>query len=160
MPWKSSQGKVVDITMPIEEGPRYKLKQIIFTGNKTLTNNAALRSIFKMKDGDWFNADLVRKGLDDLKKAYGEFGFINFTGVPDTEFDDVNKTITLKIDIDEGKAFYVRRIEFVGNTTTRDKVIRRELALEEGQVYNSRLWEMSLLRLNHRHQLHDEQPAR
>ena len=148
MPWKSSQGKVVDITMPIEEGARYKLKQITFTGNKALSNSAALRGIFKMKDGDWFNADLVRKGLDDLKKAYGEFGFINFTGVPDTEFDDVNKTITLKIDIDEGKAFYVRRIEFSGNTTTRDKVIRRELALEEGQLYNSRLWELSLMRLN------------
>ena len=43
---------------------------------------------------------------------------------------------------------YVRRIEFQGNTTTRDKVIRRELALEEGGVYNSRLWELSLLRLN------------
>jgi len=148
MPWKSSQGKVVDITMPIEEGERYKLKEIVFSGNKAITNNKALRMLFKMKDGDWFNTDLVRKGLDDLKKAYGEFGYINFTGVPDTQFDDVNKTITLKIDIDEGKQFYVRRIEFVGNTTTRDKVIRRELALEEGQVYNSRLWELSLLRLN------------
>ena len=42
----------------------------------------------------------------------------------------------------------MRRIEFQGNTTTRDKVIRRELALEEGQVYNGNLWEMSLLRLN------------
>jgi len=42
----------------------------------------------------------------------------------------------------------VRRIEFTGNTTTRDKVIRRELALEEGQVYNSALWEVSLIRLN------------
>ena len=50
--------------------------------------------------------------------------------------------------MDEGKQFYVRRIEFSGNTTTRDKVIRREIALEEGQVYNSRLWEFSLLRLN------------
>ena len=148
MPWKKGSGKVVDITMPIEEGNRYKLKAIVFNGNKALPNTAALRSIFKMKDGDWFNADLVRKGLDDLKKAYGEFGYINFTGVPDTQFDDVNKTITLKIDIDEGKQFMVRRIEFVGNTTTRDKVIRRELALEEGQVYNSRLWELSLMRLN------------
>jgi outer membrane protein insertion porin family len=101
-----------------------------------------------MKDGDWFNTEEVRKGLDELKKAYGGFGYINFTGVPDTIFDDKNKTITLKIDIDEGKQFFVRRIEFVGNTTTRDKVIRRELALEEGQVYNSRLWELSLLRLN------------
>ena len=148
MPWKSGQGKVVDITMPVEEGERYKLKEIIFSGNKAITNTLALRHLFKMKDGDWFNTELVRKGLDDLKKAYGEFGYINFTGVPDTQFDDKNRTITLKIDIDEGKQFMVRRIEFVGNTTTRDKVIRRELALEEGQVYNSRLWEMSLLRLN------------
>ena len=50
--------------------------------------------------------------------------------------------------MDEGKQFYVRRIEFQGNTTTRDKVIRREIALEEGQIYNSRFWELSLLRLN------------
>ncbi|MBV9086307.1 MAG: outer membrane protein assembly factor BamA, partial [Acidobacteriaceae bacterium] len=148
MPWKKSEGKVVDITMPIEEGDRYKLKEITFSGNKQISNTAALRNIFKMKDGDWFNAELVRKGLDDLKKAYGEFGYINATAVPDTHFDDANKTITLKIDIDEGKQFSVRRIEFVGNTTTRDKVIRRELALEEGGIYNSRLWELSLLRLN------------
>ncbi|ABF39253.1 surface antigen (D15) [Candidatus Koribacter versatilis Ellin345] len=148
MPWKKTDGKVVDITMPIEEGDRYKLKEITFSGNKAISNTRALREIFKMKDGDWFDAELVRKGLDDLKKAYGEFGYINATAVPDTQFDDVNKSITLKVDLDEGKQFSVRRIEFVGNTTTRDKVIRRELALEEGGIYNSRLWEMSLLRLN------------
>ncbi|HEY3928485.1 MAG TPA: outer membrane protein assembly factor BamA [Candidatus Koribacter sp.] len=148
MPWKSSHGKVVDITMPVDEGDRYKLKQIIFSGNKALPNSAALRTLFKMKDGDWFDAEEVRKGLDELKKAYGGYGYINFTGVPDTQFDDKNKTITLKIDIDEGKQFFVRRIEFQGNTTTRDKVIRRELVLQEGQVYNSKLWELSLLRLN------------
>ncbi|MCI0354911.1 MAG: BamA/TamA family outer membrane protein, partial [Acidobacteria bacterium] len=56
--------------------------------------------------------------------------------------------VSLVIDVDEGKQFFVRRIEFQGNTTTRDKVIRRELALEEGQVYNGRMWELSLLRLN------------
>ena len=54
----------------------------------------------------------------------------------------------MNIDLDEGKQFYVRRIEFQGNTTTRDKVIRRELLLQEGQVYNGNLWEISLLRLN------------
>ncbi len=62
--------------------------------------------------------------------------------------DDVKKTVSLNIDIDEGKQFYVSRIEFQGNTITRDRVIRRELLLEEGQVYNSNLWEASLLRLN------------
>ncbi len=54
----------------------------------------------------------------------------------------------MDVDIDEGKPFYVSRIEFQGNTITRDRVIRRELLLDEGSVYNSQLWEYSLLRLN------------
>jgi outer membrane protein insertion porin family len=54
----------------------------------------------------------------------------------------------MNIDIDEGKQFFVSRIEFQGNSITRDKVIRRELMLDEGSVYNSQLWEYSLLRLN------------
>jgi outer membrane protein insertion porin family len=148
LPFKSRHGKSVDITVPVEEGERYRLKEISFVGNKSLTNTAGLRRLFKLKDGDWFNRTQVSKGLEDLRKAYGSLGYINETNVPNTEIDEEHKTITLKIDIDEGKQFFVRRIEFTGNTTTRDKVIRRELALEEGQVYNSRLWEISLLRLN------------
>jgi outer membrane protein insertion porin family len=141
-------GKVVDITIPVEEGDRYRLKAITFSGNKAITNTKALRAQFAMKDGDIFDVEKVRKGLDGLRKVYGEFGYINFTPVPDTRIDDEKKEITLAIDLDEGKPFFVRRIEFTGNTTTRDKVIRRELAVEEGNVYNSRLWELSLLRLN------------
>jgi outer membrane protein insertion porin family len=141
-------GKAVDITMPIEEGDRYKLASITFKNNKAITNTKALRALFPIKDGDIFSREKIGKGLENLRKAYGEFGYINFTSVPDTKFDDEKKLIFLEIDVDEGKQFYVRRIEFQGNTTTRDKVIRREVALEEGQVYNSRLWEFSLLRLN------------
>src|SRR6185369_14594426 len=147
-PFKTYHGKVVDINIPVEEGEQYRIKEITFSGNKAITNNAGLRRVFKLKDGDIFNRTAIAKGLEDLRKLYGEFGYINFTSVPDTEVDDEKKLITLKIDIDEGKPYYVRRIEFQGNTTTRDKVIRRELALEEGQLYNSRLWEVSLLRLN------------
>jgi outer membrane protein insertion porin family len=147
-PIKKKNGKVVDITIPVEEGDRYKLKEITFSGNKALPNSAALRRIFKIKDGDWFSRTVIGKGLEDLRKAYSSYGYINFTPLPNTEVDEENKTVSLKIDIDEGKQFYVRRIEFVGNTTTRDKVIRRELALDEGNVYNGQLWEMSLLRLN------------
>ena len=50
--------------------------------------------------------------------------------------------------MDEGKQFFVRRIDFSGNTTTRDKVIRRELLIDEGDMFNTRLWEISILRLN------------
>ena len=141
-------GKAVDLTMPIEEGDKYSLGKITFKGNKAITNTAALRNLIPLKDGDVFSREKIAKGLDNLRKAYGEYGYINFSPVPDTSFDEDKKLVNVEIDVDEGKQFYVRRIEFQGNTTTRDKVIRRELALEEGGIYNSRLWEFSLLRLN------------
>jgi outer membrane protein insertion porin family len=145
---QAGPGKVVDITMPIEEGARYHLGTVTFKNNKAITNTVALRSLFPIKDGDIFSREKVAKGLENLRKAYGEAGYINFTSVPETSFDDEKKLVNLIVDVDEGKQFYVRRIEFQGNTTTRDKVIRREVVLEEGQIYNSRLWEFSLLRLN------------
>jgi outer membrane protein insertion porin family len=141
-------GKVVDITVPVTEGERYRLGNITFTGQKAITNTNALRAQFPLKDGDIFNRELIGKGLENLRKAYGELGYINFSAVPQATIDDQHKTVSLAIDLDEGKQFFVRRIEFVGNTTTRDKVIRRELALEEGNAFNSRLWDLSLLRLN------------
>jgi len=141
-------GKAVDITMPIEEGDRYRLANITFKNNKAVQDAKALRNLFPIKDGDIFARDKIAKGLENLRKAYGQLGYINFTSVPDTTFDDEKKTVNLIIDVDEGKQFRVRRIEFQGNTTTRDKVIRREIALEEGQVYDSHLWEISMLRLN------------
>jgi len=145
---QAGQGKSVDITMTIDEGAKYHLGTITFKNNKAIPNSAALRSVFPIKDGDIFSREKIAKGLENLRKAYGEAGYINFTPVPDTKFDDEKKIVNLEIDVDEGKQFYVRRIEFSGNTTTRDKVIRREIALEEGQIYNSRFWEVSLLRLN------------
>src|ERR1035438_8027111 len=126
---QSGPGKAVDITMPIEEGDQYHLGKITFKNNKAISNTAALRSLFPLKDGDLFSRDKIAKGLEALRKAYGEYGYINFLPVPNTTFDDEKKLGFLEIDVDEGKQFYVRRIEFVGNTTTRDKVIRRELAL-------------------------------
>jgi len=141
-------GKSVDVTIPIDEGDRYRLGSVTFTNNKAVADQRALRGLFPIKDGEVFSREKVAKGLQNLTKAYGELGYINFTPIPDTKFDDEKKLINLIIDVDEGKQFFVRRIEFQGNTTTRDKVIRREIALEEGQIYNSRLWELSLLRLN------------
>jgi outer membrane protein insertion porin family len=146
--FRPRRGKRIDILMPVEEGSRYKLGSITFTGNKAVNNTKALRAQFAIKDGDWFNATLIGKGLDNLKKAYGQLGYINFGAIPKPTYDEQKKTVSFEIDIDEGKQFYVSRIEFQGDTITRDRVIRRELLLDEGQVYNSQLWEYSLLRLN------------
>jgi outer membrane protein insertion porin family len=145
---RPSTGKRIDILIPLEEGERYRLGGITFTGNKAVSNTKVLRAQFTQKDGEWFNATMFGKGVEQLRKAYGELGYINMVGSPVPRFDEAKKLIYLDIDIEEGKPFYVSRIEFTGNTITRDKVIRRELLLEEGQVYNSRLWDLSILRLN------------
>ena len=141
-------GKAMDITVPIDEGDRYRLGSITFKGTKTTPNQNALRKLFAIKDGDIFNRQKIAKGIENLKSAYGSQGFINFTSIPQPSFDEQKKIVNFEIDIDEGKQFSVRRIEFQGNTTTRDKVIRRELVLEEGQLYNEQLWKLSLQRLN------------
>ncbi len=142
------KGKVIDITLPVDEGQQYRLGGITFTGNKRVTNVKALRALFKLKDGQVFEASMIGKGLEAMRKAYGQLGYINFTAVPTPRVDEAKKLVFLNIDIDEGKPYYVSRIEFRGNTTTRDSVIRRELYLEEGQIYNSHLWELSLMKLN------------
>jgi len=147
-PFHKGAGKSMDIAVPIAEGQKYRLKAINFKNNKAIVNTKALRGIFPIKDGEVFDASKIGKGLESLRKAYGDIGYINFTAVPETEIDDENRMLTVNIDLDEGKPFYVRRIEFQGNTTTRDRVIRRELMLQEGQVFNNRQWELSILRLN------------
>jgi outer membrane protein insertion porin family len=143
-----STGKRIDILMPVEEGERYKLGGITFNGNKTFTNTRALRAQFPDKDGDWFDLTDFEKGLKDLRKAYGSQGYINMVASPIPRRDDAKHLVYWDIGIDEGKQFYVSRIEFSGNTVTRDKVIRRELLLQEGEVYSQQRWDYSIQRLN------------
>jgi outer membrane protein insertion porin family len=145
-------GKAVNITIPIEEGERYHMGALHIVSadpDKSLSlKTDALKAIFPMKENDIFSVGKVRKALQDYGKVYGQYGFIDFTAEPETEVDEATKRINFTLRFDEQKQYYVRRIEFVGNTTTRDKVIRRELLIDEGQLFNQRAWEISILRLN------------
>jgi outer membrane protein insertion porin family len=149
---KPHTGKAVNITIPIEEGERYHmgaLKIVSADPDKSLSLKVdALKTAFPLKQGDIFAASKVRKAMEDYGKIYGEYGFIDFTPEPQFDIDDAAKKIDLTLRFNEGKQFYIRRIDFVGNTTTRDKVIRRELLIDEGQLFNKRFWELSILRLN------------
>ena len=134
--------------VPIEEGERYRLGGVTFNGNKVITNEKALRAQFAQKDGEWFNATLFAKGLENLRKVYGNLGYINMVASPIPRRDDAKKLLYLDVGVDEGKQFFVSRIEFSGNTVTRDRVIRRELLLQEGDPYSTQRWDISILRLN------------
>ncbi|MBI4904722.1 MAG: outer membrane protein assembly factor BamA [Acidobacteria bacterium] len=147
--YSNKPGKVADLVLNIEEGRQYHLNKINFVGVKLFrTPDTLMRPLFQMGEGDIFSTAKLRKGLENMRKLYGQFGFIDF--VPEPSFDIIPNSdkLDLTLNVDEGKQFFVRRIDFSGNTTTRDKVIRRELLIDEGDIYNTQLWEVSLLRLN------------
>ncbi len=142
-------GIYADIVQPVEEERQYHLHTMKFEGVKLFrTPDALMRPLFGMGPGDVFQRDKLTKGIENLRNLYGKFGYIDFT--PEPEFDFIPNTdqVDLTITADEGKQFFVRRIDFSGNTTTRDKVIRREIMLDEGDMFNSSLWDLSILRLN------------
>jgi outer membrane protein insertion porin family len=145
-------GKSTDITIRIDEGSQYHMGKLSFQSSDPdqglVFKPDYLARIFPLKEGDLFSSTKVRKALESYKALYGQYGYIDFVAEPMTETDDVKKVVNFTMVFDQEKQYFVRRIEFSGNTTTRDKVIRREILLDEGQVYNNRLWELSILRLN------------
>ena len=142
-------GKRVEITMFVREGDKYYLRNFNFVGMKLFrTPDLIARQVFKMGPGDVFSTEKLQKGLEDLRKLYGNFGYIDFVPSPDPEPVPGKDQIDLTIDVDEGHQFFVRRIDFQGNTTTRDRVIRREILVDEGDLYSQQLLDTSVLRLN------------
>lgn len=145
----NSRGKGANIHISIEEGRLYHLNNINFVGVKLFrTPETLMRPVFQMSSGDVFSTEKLRKGFEELRKLYGNFGYIDFVAEPNIEPVPNTDKVDLTLNFDEGKQFFVRRIDFSGNTTTRDKIIRRELLVDEGDIYNTKLWEVSLLRLN------------
>ena len=145
-------GKATNITISIEEGEQYRMGRLVIRSadpEKGLSlKREYLESIFPLHQGDIFDISKIRKAIENYNKLYGVYGYIDFTAVPLPDVHDDTKIIDLTLDFDEQKQYFVRRIDFSGNTTTRDKVIRRELMLSEGDIFNNHAWEMSLLRLN------------
>jgi outer membrane protein insertion porin family len=154
----------VELRIPITEGQRYRVGSFAIDGN-TVVKSEALMPLFKVKVGDWYNEKNVRDGLIKAREIYGAGGYMEFTGFPDikpTEDADAAvpdalraapaeagaPTVDVTMRLQEGKQYLVNRITFVGNTTTRDNVIRREMRLVEGSVFNTEALKYSVRRLN------------
>ncbi len=147
--WSNKPGKGSDIDITLEEGRQYHLNKVNYVGVKLFkTPEVLFTPVLGMKEGDVFSTAKLRKAFEDLRKLYGTFGYIDFVAEPDPEPIPGTNKMDLTMTFDEGRQFYVRRIDFSGNTTTRDKVIRRQLLVDEGDVFNKALWEVSILRLN------------
>jgi TonB family protein len=164
----SPSSEWIAITVQIEEGQQYRLEEIRFLNNKVLTNVNALRDLFPIKDGDLLNRDSIEKGLRDLHRVYGEYGYINLASVPITRIHQERSTVSFDIQLDEGKQFYISRVDVVGLDETAFQKVKPEMILKPGDIYNQRLMELFQERytshlpyasLEPRYQLHMDQSA-
>lgn len=132
----------------VDEHQRYTLSEITFKhGNHhDAVPDDLLRSRFLIKDGEVFSREKIGKGLENLRKVYGEWGYINYAGVPSTIFDDKKRTISVVVDLDSGKQFSIRSIDVLGRDDASSQELLRDFPLTTGQIYNQRLWELGLQR--------------
>jgi outer membrane protein insertion porin family len=153
LPFLSSVDEGLRVTVPIVEGKVYRLGEFKVEGN-SIFSEAQIRAVIGLNKGDIANGEKVSKGLfENLKKFYGQQGFIEYTAEPVPTFQDNPQNpnegiVDFTVTIEEGKQFMLRRLEFVGNTFTRDNVLRREVLINEGDIYNDVYWEYSVVKLN------------
>lgn len=138
--------KMMIISIPVEVGPRYKLQDIKIEGNKIIKGEF-LRTMVKMKKGKYYNVKKRNKSISEMQKLYGSLGYIYANVNPVENLDPIKKTADLTLNIHEGEIAYVKRLEFRGNTFTKDHVIRREWFLREGGRLNMSALESSLTRM-------------
>ncbi len=153
LPFLSSVDEGLRITIPIVEGKLYRIGEMKIEGNSIYSEDQ-IRSVIGLNKGDVANGEKIGKALfENLKKVYGSQGFIEYTAEPTPTFKDNPQkpdegVVDFVITIEEGKQFTLRRLEFVGNTFTRDNVLRREVLINEGDIYNQSAWEYSVIKLN------------
>lgn len=139
----------VQLRAAITEGRRYRVGHFSIEGN-TIVKAEALRLLFKIAEGDEYREDQIRKGFEKAREIYGAGGYFEFTGFPDLAPRDgaEGPVVDVVLRVTEGTQYFINRIDFAGNTTTRDNVIRRELNIVEGGVFNSEAMKYSVRRLN------------
>ncbi|MBT8453673.1 MAG: outer membrane protein assembly factor BamA [Deltaproteobacteria bacterium] len=133
----------VDITIPVEEGPRYRIREFDVmetdgAGNEveTIAPKGELREMVKLDAGDWFSRSKIAEGIEEISRAYRDSGYALVEMVPGTDLDETNHLVDVTINILRGPPVYIERLHVRGNTKTRDAVIRREFRLSEGDLYN------------------------
>jgi outer membrane protein insertion porin family len=135
------------ITINVDEGEQYKVKQVNLTGD-LMGREELMQAILPIKDGDMYNGGEVTFTEELYSKYLGRFGYAYPEVKTYPEIDDATREVTLNINVKPGKRVYVRSINFTGNQVTKDEVLRRELRQMEGAWLNSAQVEQSKDRLN------------
>ena len=136
------------ITYVVEEGDRYKFGPVTVHSGIRDFDEKKLAKFLPMKEGDWYNAKQVEDTIDQLTQTAGTFGYAFADVRPQYTPNREDHTMAIEFNIGESKRSYVERINITGNTQTKDKVIRREMRVAEGDAFNSLLVKRSEDRIN------------
>src|SRR6476659_4968114 len=142
---RTSSG-ALQIVIAIDEGPQYHVGKLSFVGYKA-TTEAKLRAVVKTKEGAVYSAKAIKDDAKAIADAYGSGGYVDLTVLPESS-PPHGGLIDLTYRIDEGQRSYVERINLSGNTRTKDKVIRREVLISPGDIFNTVRVETSKKRLD------------
>jgi len=139
--------KMKKIIIPINAGYRYTVGEVKIEGNKIFAHKG-LRKLIKFKEGDVYSTKIREKSIEDIGEAYRNFGYIRAGIFPVEKLDPKRKRVNVTFNIIEGDLVFLNRIEFRGNTFTKDKVIRREMLVREGDRFSLALFKDSILRMS------------
>lgn len=142
------QRRRTSIQVKVDEGPQYQVGALRVTGNKVFTEEDILSSLKLAKEKRVFSRETLQKDILDLTDRYAEKGYVDVDIVPLTAMDTARRMVDITLEITEGRPFTVERVEISGNVRTRDKVVRREIKLAEGDTYNSKLLRKSRQNIN------------
>ncbi len=132
------------LTFEIDEGTRYKLRDVSFTSQITDIDVSKFRDDIPLEKGDWYNVKGLEQGLLNVTNSLGNLGYAFVDIRPQVTPDTDSNELDIEISIGEGRKNYIERIEVVNNSRTRDTVIRRELEVVEGDPYNQLKLDKSL----------------
>ena len=139
--------KKVTLAIPVTEGEQYRVGEVKIDG-LTVLKEESIRPLFKLETGDVYDESKIKKGYDKLRDIYGSLGYFQWGARTARTPNHETKTVDVTLVMEEDKRYYVGRIVFTGNETTRDKVIRREVYLNEGEVFNTEALKLSIRRIN------------
>ncbi len=134
-PKVETKGNWIYITMKIEEGPRYKVGKVEIQGDLIVPKETLMKKLNITKE-TWYNQDVVREDMLAITDIYADYGYAHADAYPRLREDEKEKRVDIIFDIQKGAQVYYERITISGNTKTKDKVIRRELKVQEGGLSN------------------------
>ncbi len=141
------EDKEIYIEIKIEEGLQYKFGKITIQDVGDFSGQDLLVGL-KSKPGAVYNISLLREDILTIAEKFSEKGFAYTDVNPKAAIDDQTRTVDLNIQIDSGRKVFVGKINVIGNTRTRDNVIRREFRFKEGELFNSKKLKRSKQRIN------------